>query len=77
LYFWRSSEAARGAQRPIWHGNKTNKAGASSARARTRGQNPLVVNSVLIKKDKKMPIERGNDNLKAEMLVGKQKNSFF
>ncbi len=25
LYFWGSSEAARGAQRPVWHGNKTNK----------------------------------------------------
>jgi hypothetical protein len=42
LYFWGSSEAARGAQGPVWHGNKTNKTGAPSARARTLGQNPLV-----------------------------------
>jgi hypothetical protein len=40
--FLGSSEAARGAQRPVWHVNKTNKTGARSARARTRGQNPLV-----------------------------------
>ncbi len=43
LYFWGSSEAARGAQRPFWYGKKTNKTGARSARARTRGQNPLVI----------------------------------
>jgi len=41
----RSSEAAMGgggAQRPVWHVNKPKKTGARSARARTRGQNPLV-----------------------------------
>jgi hypothetical protein len=29
---------------PVWHGNVFQKTGARSARARTRGQNPLVVN---------------------------------
>ena len=41
----RSSEAAMdggGAQRPVWGGNELKKTGARSARARTRGQNPLV-----------------------------------
>jgi hypothetical protein len=41
----RSSEAAMvggGAQRPVWLGNEPKKTGARSARARTRGQNPLV-----------------------------------
>ncbi len=42
LYFWGSSEAARGAQHPVWHVNKPNKSDARSARARTRGQTPLV-----------------------------------
>jgi hypothetical protein len=31
-----------GAQRPVWHGNAPKTTGARSARARTRGQNPLV-----------------------------------
>jgi hypothetical protein len=31
-----------GAQRPVWHANDPKKTGARSARARTRGQNPLV-----------------------------------
>ncbi len=31
-----------GAKRPDGHGNKPKKTGARSARARTRGQNPLV-----------------------------------
>jgi hypothetical protein len=42
----RSSEAAMGgggAQCPVWRGNKPKKPGARSARARTRGQNPLVI----------------------------------
>ncbi len=42
----RNSEAAMGgeggAQRPVWRGNELKKTGARSARARTRGQNPLV-----------------------------------
>ncbi len=45
FYFWGSSEAAMGgggAQRPVCHVNEPNKTGARSARARTRGQNPLV-----------------------------------
>jgi len=54
IYFWgrmKSSEAASlracdgrggGAQRPVWGGNELKKTGARSARARTRGQNPLV-----------------------------------
>jgi hypothetical protein len=33
---------AEGAQRPVWRGNELKKKGARSARARTRGQNPLV-----------------------------------
>jgi len=32
-----------GAQRPVRRGNATKKTGARSARARTRGQNPLVL----------------------------------
>ncbi len=32
----------RGAQRPVWRSNEPKKTGARSARARTRGQNPLV-----------------------------------
>jgi hypothetical protein len=32
-----------GAQRPVWGGNELKKTGARSARARTRGQNPLVI----------------------------------
>jgi hypothetical protein len=31
-----------GAQRPVGRGNEPKKTGARSARARTRGQNPLV-----------------------------------
>ncbi len=31
-----------GAQRPVWGGNEHKKTGARSARAHTRGQNPLV-----------------------------------
>ncbi len=31
-----------GAQRPIWRVNEPKKTGARSARAHTRGQNPLV-----------------------------------
>ncbi len=33
-----------GAQRPVRRGNEPKKTGARSARARTRGQNPLVEN---------------------------------
>jgi hypothetical protein len=43
--FLGSSEAAMGwggAQRPFGCGNETKKTGARSARARTRGQSPLV-----------------------------------
>jgi hypothetical protein len=41
--FGGSSEAAMGgAQRPVGRGNEPKKTGARSARARTRGQNPLV-----------------------------------
>ncbi len=34
---------AGGAQRPVWRGDEPKKTGARSARARTRGQNPLVL----------------------------------
>jgi hypothetical protein len=37
-----------GAQRPFWHVNELNKTGAHSARARTRGQNPLVPFIILV-----------------------------
>jgi hypothetical protein len=45
ILFWGSSEAAMGggAQRPVGRGNEPKKTGARSARARTRGQNPLVL----------------------------------
>ncbi len=36
-----------GAQRPVRRGNAPKKTGARSARARTRGQNPLVINIYL------------------------------
>ncbi len=46
FYLGGCSEAAmdggRGAQRPVLGGNELKKTGARSARARTRGQNPLV-----------------------------------
>jgi hypothetical protein len=49
--FGGSSEAAMGgrggAQRPIWRVNEPKMTGARSARARTRGQNPLVINTLI------------------------------
>jgi hypothetical protein len=48
LFFRVELEAAKlrwaggGAQRPVWLFNEPKKTGARSARARTRGQNPLV-----------------------------------
>jgi hypothetical protein len=50
--FWgeqRSCDGWWGAQRPVGRGNAPKKTGARSARARTRGQNPLVYNIVTIK----------------------------
>jgi len=41
----RSCDARGSAQRPVWHFNEPKKTNARSARARTRGQNPLVINS--------------------------------
>ncbi len=39
----RSCDGRRGGvQRPVWRVNEPKKTGARSARARTRGQNPLV-----------------------------------
>jgi hypothetical protein len=38
----RSCDGRGGAQRPVWLDNEPKKTGARSARARTRGQNPLV-----------------------------------
>jgi hypothetical protein len=38
----RSCNGQGGAKRPVWRGNEPKKTGARSARARTRGQNPLV-----------------------------------
>jgi hypothetical protein len=40
--------AGGGAKRPDGHGNEPKKKGARSARARTRGQNPLVLYNYLI-----------------------------
>ncbi len=37
-----------GAQRPVGSGNEPKKTGARSTRARTRGQNPLVLHRVVI-----------------------------
>jgi hypothetical protein len=39
----RSCNGRGGAQRPVWGSNELKKTGARSARARTRGQNPLVL----------------------------------
>ncbi len=39
----RSCDGWWGAQRPVRRGNEPKKTGARSARARTRGQNPLVI----------------------------------
>ncbi len=44
----RSCDRRGGAQRPVWHVNDSKKTGARSARARTRGQNPLVIDNVLV-----------------------------
>jgi hypothetical protein len=44
--------AGGGAKRPDGHGNEPKKTGARSARARTRGQNPLVIYTVLFIKVK-------------------------
>jgi hypothetical protein len=41
--------AGWGAKRPDGHGNEPKKTGAGSARARTRGQNPLVLNIFITK----------------------------
>jgi hypothetical protein len=47
FYISLSSEAATGGggarSAPVWRGNELKKMGARSARARTRGQNPLVL----------------------------------
>ncbi len=42
----RSCDGWGGAKRPVWRGNEPKKTGARSARARTRGQNPLVLNII-------------------------------
>jgi hypothetical protein len=39
----RSCDGRRGAQRPVGRGKEPKTTGARSARARTRGQNPLVI----------------------------------
>ncbi len=53
--FWEVNKKQRsfngrggGAQRPVWHSNEPKKMGARSARARTRGQNPLVQYKCLV-----------------------------
>ena len=47
----------RGAQRPVWDGNELKKTGARSARARTRGQNPLILYNKI--KNLKIPSGQG------------------
>ncbi len=56
IYFWGSNKkqrscdggGGRGARRPVWGGSEFKKTGARSARARTRGQNPLVLYMKLV-----------------------------
>jgi hypothetical protein len=48
VYFYIFGKAAKprwmgGAQRPVWRANEFKKTDVRSARARTRGQNPLVL----------------------------------
>jgi hypothetical protein len=43
----RSCDGWWGAQRPVRRGNEPKKTGARSAPARTRGQNPIVVDNLL------------------------------
>ncbi len=49
VYFWGAAKLrwAGGAQRPVGRGNEPKKTGARSARARKRGQNPLVYNNCI------------------------------
>jgi hypothetical protein len=66
-YFWWSNKKQRnrdgrgGAQRPVWRGNEPKKTGARSARARTRGLNPLVLYVYVTKltKETKGRVSRG------------------
>jgi hypothetical protein len=51
--------AGGGAKRPDGHGNELKKTGARSARARTRGQNPLVSYSFLGKHKMKLQLQNG------------------
>jgi hypothetical protein len=49
--FWReqrSCDGRGGAQRPLGRGIEPKKTGARSARARTRGQNPLVLYNCIV-----------------------------
>ncbi len=52
-----------GAQRPVWGGNELKKTGARSARACTRGQNPLVLYVLIVKltKEQRRRVSRGRD----------------
>jgi hypothetical protein len=52
-----------GAQRPVGRGNRPKKMSARSARARTRGQNPLVLYVLVIKltKETRRRVWRGRD----------------
>ncbi len=62
--FWGSSEAAMGGRAaPVWRVYEPKKTGARSARARTRGQNPLVLYVLVIKLTKKTRrrVSRGRD----------------
>jgi hypothetical protein len=43
FYFWGEAARGGGAQRSVWHVNVPKKTDERSARARTHGQNPLLV----------------------------------
>jgi hypothetical protein len=68
----RSSEAAMsrggGAQRPVWGGNELKKTGARSARARTRGKNPLVQN--ILKEISVWLSEKSNYPMRSDQFTG-------
>jgi hypothetical protein len=61
-----------GAQRPVRRGNAPKKTGARSARARTRGQNPLVYSNICLENIKTFmlpPIDRRNLDTFTEVLM--------
>ncbi len=59
----RSCDGRRGAQRPVGRGKEPQTTGARSARARMRGQNPLVLYVLVIKltEERRRRVLRGRD----------------